>query len=153
MKTKLFNHNSTPSKVLLMSPVVGLWITIVQLFKSKILLFIVTGIGFLYTWTFWTFSMLAFSEETSFTFLDYFLSYMMLLIPNIGLLFALFPFPKICKWVAFFPLIITSWLYTNMILNQTSYIEFSIIGFGTNIGALILILLSIKEVKNDQTSK
>ena len=136
-----------------MSPVVGLWITLVQVFKSKIFLFIVTGIGFLYTWTFWTFSMLAFSEETSFTFLDYFWSYMMLLIPNIGLLFALFPFPKICKWVAFFPLIITSWLYTNMILNQTSYIEFAIIGFGTNIGALILILLSIKEVKNDQTSK
>ena len=97
--------------------------------------------------------MLAFSEETSFTFLDYFWSYMMLLIPNIGLLFALFPFPKICKWIAFFPLSITSWLYTNMILNQTSYIEFAIIGFGTNIGALILILLSIKEVKNDQTSK
>ena len=131
----------------------GLWITLVKVFKSKILLFIVTGIGFLYTWTFWTFSMLAFSEETSFTFLDYFWSYMMLLIPNIGLLFALFPFPKICKWVAFFPLIITSWLYTNMILNQTSYIEFAIIGFGTNIGALTLILLSIKEVKNDQTSK
>ena len=130
-----------------------LWITLVQVFKSKIFLSIVTGIGFLYTWTFWTFSMLAFSEETSFTFLDYFWSYMMLLIPNIGLLFALFPFPKICKWVAFFPLIITSWLYTNMILNQTSYIEFAIIGFGTNIGALILILLSIKEVKNDQTSK
>jgi len=124
-----------------------------QVFKSKIFLFIVTGIGFLYTWTFWTFSMLAFSEETSFAFLDYFWSYMMLLIPNIGLLFALFPFPKICKWVAFFPLIITSWLYTNMILNQTSYIEFAIIGFGTNIGAFILILLSIKEVKNDQTSK
>ena len=134
-------------------PVVDLWITLVQVFKSKIFLFIVTGIGFLYTWTFWTFSMLAFSEETSFTFLDYFWSYMMLLIPNIGLLFALFPFPKICKWVAFFPLIITSWLYTNMILNQTSYIEFSIIGVGTNIGALILIFLSIKGVKNEQTSK
>jgi hypothetical protein len=125
----------------------------VQVFKSKIFLFIVTSIGFLYTWTFWTFSMLAFSEETSFTFLDYFWSYMMLLIPNIGLLVALFPFPKICKWLAFFPLIMTSWLYTNMILNQTSYIEFAIIGFGTNIGAVILILLSIKGVKNDQTSK
>jgi len=125
----------------------------VQVFKSKIFLLIVTSIGFIYTWTFWTFSMLAFSEETSFTFLDYFWSYMMLLIPNIGLLFALFPFPKICKWLAFFPLITTSWLYTNMILNQTSYIEFAIIGFGTNIGAVILILLSIKGVKNDQTSK
>jgi hypothetical protein len=147
-----FKRN-TPIKILLIAPIVDLWITLVQVFKSKIFLFIVTGIGFLYTWTFWTFSMLAFSEETSFTFLDYFWSYMMLLIPNIGLLFALFPFPKICKWVAFFPLIITSWLYTNMILNQTSYIEFSIIGFGTNIGAFILILLSIKEVKNDQTSK
>ena len=147
------NHNSTTTKARLMAPVVDLWITLVQVFKSKIFLFIVTGIGFLYTWTFWTFSMLAFSEETSFTFLDYFWSYMILLIPNIGLLFALFPFPKICKWVAFFPLIITSWLYINMIINQTSYIEFAIIGFGTNIGAFILILLCIKEVKNDQTSK
>ena len=116
------NHNSTTTRALLMAPIVDLWITLVQVFKSKIFLFIVTGIGFLYTWTFWTFSMLAFSEETSFTFLDYFWSYMMLLIPNIGLLFALFPFPKICKWIAFFPLIIKSWLYTNMILNQTSYI-------------------------------
>ena len=57
-----------------MAPIVDLWITLVQVFKSKIFLFIVTGIGFLYTWTFWTFSMLAFSEETSFTFLDYFWS-------------------------------------------------------------------------------
>ena len=62
------NHNSTTTRALLMAPVVDLWITLMKVFKSKIFLSIVTGIGFLYTWTF---SMLAFSEETSFTFLDY----------------------------------------------------------------------------------
>lgn len=146
-------HNSTSTRARLMASVVALWRNVAKVFSSKTVLFIVTGIGFFYTWTFLTFSMLAFSEETSFTYLDYFWSYMMLSIPNAGLIFALFPFPKICKYFAFVPLIITSCLFTNMILNQTSYIEFAMIGLGTNIGAFVLIFLSIKEFKNDQASK
>ena len=134
-------------KPLLLDPVVDLWGTLTRvpytgwlLISLKLCVFF----GFLYLWSYWTFMMLAFSDDTYNTFTDYVSPYIFMLPVHIGLLISIIPLPKFFKWIAFLPILFTSFLYCSVFFAQSPAYKFAIIGLVVNISAVTLLVESIQ---------
>ena len=103
------------------------------LFRAGIL------IGFLHLWVYWTMMLMAFSDEPSTT-RDYIWSFLFMLVPNIGILLGVFPFPKLIKWMAVLPIMLSSFLYVTIFWAAIPAWEFATIGLLTNLGAVFLVI-------------